>query len=199
MRPMILGVSVLVLLALLIDQSKQPPAHFTPKPILVRTYNGQGAPQVDLAPELRQKNWSTPRGGSCVHATLISLLRIAAQAGNPELSEIADEWKETYGGGESLEPLIQKMEEVGLKYIACDDADVELLEWAIGTRRGAGVTWGGAHCVALVGLTSSEAIILDNNQTGQYKRQSREAFLREWSSCGGWGFALVYDGLSPAP
>lgn len=159
---------------------------------------------ADIPPEWRQSNWGT---GSCVHATTVSLLRWQG------LYDIADEWRRTYSGGEATaqEPHTAKMEHFGLKYVVTVDGDDEMLEWAVATRRGAGVTYPRGHCVALVGKevqipTDSSygsnpkicAVIIDNNHIQHRDYVPWHAFLDGWRNAGGKAFAFT-SGKVPPP
>ena len=154
-------------------------------------YTAKARDFVDVPPEWRQRNWSDPTG-SCVHATTISLLRWQG------LYQEAAEWKRRYGGGESAGPHTRKMKDMGLKYVVTTDSDVRLLEWALATRRGCGVTWPPGHCVALVGKEHGQAVILDNNRVGDYRRVPWSDFLSTWRRAGGWAFAIT-NGKVPPP
>lgn len=159
---------------------------------------------ADIPPEWRQSNWGT---GSCVHATTVSLLRWQG------LYEIADEWRRTYSGEEATaqEPHTAKMEHFGLKYVVTTDGDDSLLDWAIATRRGAGVTYPRGHCVAVIGKEVQIptdprygdepkicAVILDNNHVNYRDYLPWHAFLEGWRDAGGKAFAFT-SGQVPPP
>lgn len=163
-------------------------------------YTGAATPAVDLPTSLRQKNWLAAGGGSCVWASSISLLRWPE---DPRLDQIADEWARTKGGGESSRSIGQAIEEAGLKYVMTVDGDVELLKWAVATRRGAAISYNG-HCVDVMGYdpSTNEAIILDNNHIGSYVRRDWDRMVNDWHSdhrTGNWAFAFVYTPPAPIP
>lgn len=159
---------------------------------LDRHYLASAAPLndvVDLAPSLRQRNWMGATGGSCVHASTISLLRWQG------LDDVADEWRKRYSGGEGPGPHCQKLASMGLKYVVTTDGDWSLIEWACATRRGCGVGLKAAHCIDVVGLEGDTVITMDNNHPQKFDRLTRAEFKREWD---GWAFAIV-SGTVPPP
>ena len=96
-------------------------------------------PTVNLPVSLRQSNWlGNKNEGSCVHATMISLLR---WQGRPNT---ADYWRQNYGDGEWPEDLAGKFDREGVRYAYITNGDPEFLAWACSTRRGCGVTVMGA-------------------------------------------------------
>jgi hypothetical protein len=152
---------------------------------------------LDLPPELRQKNWG---GGSCVHASNVTLLRWQGQ------HELADWWRREYSGGEYADRLTKRLESAGLRYAYTREGDAAFLEWCCRTRRGAGVFYKPAHSINLVGLDDQYAYLLDNNAThyperhGHYERVRRDVFLGNWRSrYGGFAWTLVYNPPPPIP
>lgn len=146
-----------------------------------------------LAPiptELRERNYA---GGSCVHATTVTLLRWVGMHAK------ADQWRSKYSGGESSGPHTRKLSAEGLTFAMTNDGDERLLDWALETRRGCGVTWPERHVVALVGKQNGEAVIIDNNRPGDYRRVPWDSFIRKWRQCGGWAFAIVAAPPAPIP
>lgn len=161
---------------------------FAPVDYLSVPHGYRDAPWIDLPRELREWNWG---GGSCVHATLVMLLRWQGRF------EEAEWWRRTFAGGEYANRLHSRLDAAGLRYAYTVQGDDAFVEWAIATRRGAGVTWGGNHMVCLVHLDDRDAGILDNNAIDRIKWQPRQAFLREWRRRGGWAVTPVY--LPPPP
>lgn len=158
-----------------------------------------GIPQgvvMDLPLALRQANWG---GGSCVHASTVSLLRWQGQ------HQMADWWRRNYSGGEYSYRLVQRMEAAGLRYAYTDQGDLRFLEWAVRTGRGAGILYKPRHAINLVGLDQTYAYLLDNNSVdydvrrGHWERVPRAEFERHWRSRGGFGWTLVYDPPPPLP
>lgn len=161
-------------------------------------------PTVNIPPGLRERNWLGPqREGSCVHATLISLLRWQGRY------NMATFWRQKYADGETADRyygnprsnLADKMEREGLRYAyTVGKGDVKFLEWACNTRRGCGVAvMGGRHMVALVHLDEHWAGILDNNRTSRFIWMPRRMFIAEWLNSGSWAFSPIYNPPPPMP
>jgi hypothetical protein len=149
-------------------------------------------PAVNVPYEMRQYNY-TP-GGSCVHASLITLLRWQNR------SEEARMWRREFRGGEWATSMSRKMDSRGIRYAYTVEGDVEFLEWACRTRRGAGVTVkGGAHMVTLVHLDDEWAALLDNNDISKHIWLPRQEFIDEWHRSLGWAVTPVYSPLAPNP
>jgi hypothetical protein len=146
------------------------------------------APAVDLPVESRCRNYN---GGSCVCASTISVLRWQG------CDDLADRLRQICSGGQSSGSIIAKMERLKLPYAYTLDGDAAFLDWCCQTRRGATIFWKSAHSCTLVGLTKSEAIVLDNNHVGRYEQTPRDEFIRRWRGYG--GFALTPLAGSPAP
>ncbi len=146
-------------------------------------------PVVDIPDGYRQQNWAPYGEGSCVHASMVMILR---WQGHPEL---ADWWRKSFNGGEYPDTMNQKLNEAGISFAETRSGDVKFLEWAIRTRRGACVTiMGGAHMVCLVGLDDQNAWILDNNDPHNISRWTRQDFLNEWHNSGHqWAVTPVFD------
>jgi len=153
-------------------------------------YTSIAEPAVNIPLTWREKNYA---GGSCVHATTETLLR---WVGQPAMAEW---WRQTYRGGENAYAHERKLQEAGLRYVMTTDGDVRLLEWALATRRGAGVGWPTRHCTALVGHEGGYAVIEDNNHPGTYTTKPWDQFVQEWQGMGGWAFVLVYTPPAPVP
>ena len=158
-------------------------------------YKGE-YPTVNLPYVMRQKNKLGPGGsGSCVHASMVSLLR---WQGKPKF---ADWWWKHNGDGEWSGGLAAKFEKAGVRFAYTEGrGDVKFLEWACNTRRGCGVTcMGGRHMTALVHFDSKRAGILDNNQTERIIWINRSTFLSEWLNSGSWAVTPVYTPSPPLP
>jgi len=152
-------------------------------------------PTVNVPEVLRQRNWIGDQGmGSCVHATMISLLRWQYRL------KTADHWRQTYGDGEQPEDLAAKFDQEGIRYAYVTNGDVRFLEWACRTRRGCGITvMGGAHMVALVHLDDKWAAILDNNNVEKFIWVPRETLIAEWKASYGWAVTPIYAPAAPLP
>ena len=152
--------------------------------------NAVAAPVVDVPAELRTSNWG---GGSCVHASTVHLLHWQGQ------HELAAWWRQTYSGGEYATRLHERLDSARLRYAYTTSGDAAFLEWALRTRRGAGITYFPSHAVNLVHLDSERAGLLDNNRVEQIVWLPRDEFLRNWKAYGGWAWTLVYDAPPPVP
>ena len=152
-------------------------------------------PTVSLPFPMRQSNWlGSQREGSCVYATMTSLLR---WQGKPEFAEY---WKSNYENGSWPERLSAEFDKEGIRYAYTTDDNVEFLEWALDTNRGCGMTvMGGIHMVALVHLDEEWAGVLDNNFTDEIKWIKREALVSEWKASRGWAVTPVYSPSPPLP
>jgi hypothetical protein len=152
-------------------------------------------PTVNLPLALRQSNWvGNQRQGSCVHATMISLLRWQGR------DKTADYWRRTYGNGEEPDDLAAKLDRANIRYAYTTNGDVWFLKWACRTRRGCGITiMGGAHMVTLVHLDSQWAAILDNNNVSKFIWVPRATLIAEWKASYGWAVTPVYTPAAPLP
>ncbi len=152
-------------------------------------------PTVNIPKVLRQKNWiGNRREGSCVHATMISLMRWQGRY------NLANKWRRTYGNGAWPSDLAQKLEQKNVRYAYTEEGDVKFLEWACRTRRGCGITvMGGAHMVALVHLDNEWACLLDNNNISKYKWVPRGQLIAEWRASYGWAATILYSPTPPLP
>jgi len=150
-------------------------------------------PTVNLPLSLRQSNWIEHGYGSCVWASLISLLRWQ------DRDDLAATIDKNYGGGEYLPGIGKKLNAINVDY-AVARGDQGFLEWACNTRRGAAVSirYGG-HMVALVHINDSYVCLLDNNNTAMYVWIPRDEFMENWRQSGGWAFTPVYSPVPPLP
>lgn len=155
----------------------------------------QERPTVNVPVALRQSNWIGSQGeGSCVHATMISLLRWQGRLNK------ADRWRQTYGNGEWPDDLAAKCDGEKVRFAYTTDGDVKFLEWACRTRRGCGITvMGGAHMVALVHLDAQWAAILDNNSVSKFRWVPRATLIAEWKASHGWAVTPIYTPAAPLP
>lgn len=162
---------------------------------LVKPVVDKERPLVNIPMALRQANWlGDQREGSCVHATMISLMRWQGR------TLLADKWGRTYANGERPKSLAFKFDREGVRYAYTDKGDVKFLEWACRTRRGCGITvMGGVHMVALVHLDDEWACLLDNNSILKYRWVPREAMIAEWEASHGWAVTPVYTPAAPRP
>ncbi|HTN73746.1 MAG TPA: hypothetical protein VL096_00815 [Pirellulaceae bacterium] len=148
------------------------------------------APAVDIPPALRTPNWG---GGSCVHASTMHLLHWQGH------HELAEWWRATYSGGEYSTRLHERLDAAQLKFAYTIDGDPAFLEWALRTRRGAGITYFPNHAVNLVHLDAERAGLLDNNRLDHVIWIPRDEFMTRWQAYGGWAWTLVYNPPPPVP
>lgn len=162
----------------------------------------QEVPVVNLPIELRETNWRGPLGeGSCVHATMVMLMRWQQEY------RLAEHWRQTYADGEYADDswnsgsnLATKFNQENVRYAYTIEGDEKFLEWAIATRRGAGVTVkGGRHMVALVHLDDKQAGLLDNNSIDEIIWVDRDRFIAEWKNSNGWAVTPIYTPAPPLP
>ena len=144
----------------------------------------------DLPMAMRTKNYD---GGSCVHASTITLLYLHGQ------DDMARWWRENYSYGEYAGRHNKRLDSAGLRFAYTTSGDVAFLDWACRTRRAAGITFYGNHFVNLLDLTPTTAYLLDNNRTNQVIEIPRDEFIRRWRGYGGWGMTLVYQPPPPKP
>lgn len=143
-------------------------------------------PVVDIPHVWRCPNWSAwvavdgEWEGSCVHASLISLLNWQGQ------HRLAAWWRQHHGGGENPHNLDKRLDAAGIRYAETYSGDIRFVEWAVRTHRGCLVNWDqDTHCVAVVHLDARRAAILDPNFLRRVLWMSRSEFLRQWHS-GPW-------------
>ena len=152
-------------------------------------------PIVNVPLNMRQRNWMGNRQqGSCVHASLVTLLKWQGRNGT------AGYWKRNNGNGANPWTTADRMDAANIRYAYVTNGDVDFLEWACSTRRGANITVnGGRHMVTLVHLDDEKAAILDNNNITEFRWMPREALISEWHASYGWAFTPVYSPPAPLP
>jgi len=165
------------------------------KKLILLALLAASAPTVDLPLPARQSNWCDGDGrGSCVVASFVSLLR---WQGRPCTAE---HFRRTYSGPQGPTRFDATLDEENVRYAETRSGDESFLDWSIRTRRGCAVAVDdGQHMVCLVGLTDSEAILLDNNDVRHLIRVSRGDFLDDWRGSHGWAITPVYSPAAPTP
>lgn len=165
----------------------------TVTPVVLRLV--RGLRMIDVPPTMRQENWLGSSGqGSCVHASLVTLLRWQGQ------HTLAEQWKRGHGDGESSEGLARKLTAAGIRFAQTTDGDESFLDWALRTRRGANVVVrNGAHMVTLAALDDKTATLIDSNHPEQFVQLSRSVFLKDWKQSGGWAVTPLYSPMPPSP
>ncbi len=186
---------VLLALCLFVGCEKQPTASdyiALPAPVAE-------VPVVNPAYQLRQRNWlGGPSGqeGSCVHASLASMLHWQNQF------ELAARWRATYNGGEWDTRLRERLQAASIPFVYTTKTNIEFLDFAHNTRRGALMWWKPSHCCTFCGWVKGNdgkiyAAILDNNATKQFEFVERNQLHRLWSGYGGFALTTLYDPPSP--
>jgi hypothetical protein len=155
----------------------------------------QEFPVVNPPAAIRQGNWHGDKDeGSCVHATMVTLLRWQGRYNT------ADQWQRTHGNGEWPASLAAELDREHIRYAYTTAGDVAFLEWACRTRRGCGITvMGGEHMIALVHLDDKWAGLLDDNDVTHYVWVPREQLIAEWRASNGWAVTPVYSPAAPLP
>jgi hypothetical protein len=186
-------VKVIVCCLLLICCGCEELALQPPKPTTARAPIKQAAippecpwkrvPPMDLPREFRCANYA---GGSCMHASLISVLRWQG------LDSIADYWRHNYYGGAAVTDLARIGERLGLDYAFTMQGDVSFLEWASRTRRGAAIHYKPNHACTFCGFVGDQAVVLDNNSPRRLEYIDRDQFIRSWKYYGGMALTPVY-------
>lgn len=162
------------------------------------------APTVNPPRSFRERNWKgnhpdQNKRGSCVYATLITLLR---WQGRPHTAEYV---RTHFADGAGPNDLRR----VGIRYAQTfRQYDVNFLEWCIATRRGCGVSCSAIvngkreycrHCIALVHLDERVAVTIDPNFPQTFVVWNRNDFLTDWRLSQSWAFTPVYSPLAPEP
>jgi len=151
---------------------------------------------IEIPPRFRQKNWMAQNGtgGSCVHASVITLLQ---WQGN---FQMATWWRSNFEGGEEWGPLVDKLNASGVRWAGTCNAPVQFLEWACANRLGAVIEYSqnqmARHALVIVDLTPTHAILLDNNNPRYFRQVSRDRFLQIWQ---GQSFACAFTLVNSPP
>lgn len=174
---------ILLLLALSLDTS---------------TYIPPSRPAIKITQEDRQQNWlDFFDQGSCVHASMVMLLRYQGR------DDAADWWLRNFAGGEKHHTFISKLEFFKVPYATTFRRnDVAFLEWAIKINRGCMVTTGrydkdlgrirwGNHMIVLVHIDAAEVALIDSNNPNKLIWMDREQFLKEWSLSNSWATTVL--------
>lgn len=156
------------------------------------TFKPADGQTLDVAPQYRYRN----PDGSCVHCSTVHLLHWLG------LHQQGETWKQKYHLGEYADRHKGKMIAESLQYALTQDGDERLLEYALASRRYAGVTWNGAHMVNLAGRIEQNgqryAVILDNNLIERFKYEPWDQFIANWKQSGGWA-VVILSGEVPPP
>lgn len=150
---------------------------------------------ADIPINLRQENWGTITGGSCAHASAITLLRWHSY------DYLADWWRTSYSGGEILPGTASKLTHAKVKYAYTNKFDMSFLTWCARNRLGAIIYHVPAfHAVNMVDLTPTEVYLLDNNRIQDYIIMNRRIFENQWrTNNNGTSWALTIVDTPPPP
>ena len=155
---------------------------------------------ADVPPELRQKNYHREYDragrpiGSCVHASVINMLRWHGHW------EMAEWWRKAYCSGDYMDRLVRRLNHAGLKFAHTSNGDEEFLEWASRNRLLIGLPYYPAHFINMVDFTDTHAVLLDNRWPHVYIKVDRAEFLHKWKhEYGGFAVVLVYTPPPPWP
>ena len=144
----------------------------------------------DLSNQLRQPNYA---GGSCVYASLVTVLRWQHQFG------LADQVRSGYSGACSEGSLIRACENLNIKYAYTVRGDPKFLDWCDRTNRGAVIFYFDNHSVTFACYTNGLASLIDNNDPDRKILIPKEQFLKDWKKYGGFALTAVYSPSPPKP
>jgi len=147
-------------------------------------------PPMDLPKSLRQANYA---GGSCMHASLISVLRWQGRF------ELADWWRRSEYGAAGVYDLARVCRRLDLRFAWTTNGNAAFLDWCSSTRRGAAIHYFSQHAVTFCGYEDGNAVLLDNNRPGTYIRVPKQQFLSRWRGYGGLALTVVYAPPPPRP
>lgn len=144
-------------------------------------------PPAEIPEPDREHNY----GGSCNHASFISVLRYFGR------DKIADQWRARYGGAAGVYDIARVADRFDLDYcMTAHEQKSEFLEWCSRTNRPAGIHYFPAHAVTFAGYSQDgDAILIDNNSPAQYIHIPKEKFIRNWIYYGSCAITLA----DPAP
>jgi hypothetical protein len=146
---------------------------------------------VDIPQSLRQPNYN---GGSCMHASLITVLRSQHQ------NAIAEYWRRNFSGAAGVETCARIADDLALQFAYTVKGDEDFLEWCNRTRRAAAIYYGDNHAVTFCGYSlEGEAMLVDNNNPDRYRRIPKARFLADWHAAGGAAMTTVYASIPKHP
>jgi len=150
----------------------------------------EAVPPVDLPEALREWNYA---GGSCVHASMVTVLR------NQGMIDLAAWWRRSYAYGETFTGFVRKSEAAGLRYAYTFMGDAAFLDWCSRTRRGAVIFYKPAHAITFAGYVDGNAVLIDNNHPHRPEYVERGRFLQLWRGYGGMALTPVHSPNPPRP
>lgn len=155
-------------------------------------------PSINPPLDIRQANWTSNNQGSCVHASLSSMLHWQNHF------DLAKWWRSQYGGGEYSDQLRRRLDAAKVPYAFTERANLQLLDDAHAARRGALMWWKPYHCCLFCGWVKGSdgrvyAAILDNNRVQSYEFVERGQFHKDWAGYGGFALMVLFDPPSLPP
>lgn len=169
-------------------------------PVQVRALQAPAAeqPPANLPAALHQRNWTGRLNqGSCVHASVVNLLRWLNEY------ELGEKWRATFSDGEYDSRLEARLESAGIDFVSTRKADPRFLDWCSQNRRACLLWWKPSHCCAFMGWVERDgqvyAAVLDNNYPGRFELTPREQFVRLWSGYGGYACCIMGVPASSIP
>jgi len=142
---------------------------------------------IYIPQKYRQRNFRA----SCVFASVSNCMRIVG------LWKEADRFWSMYRGdpnGENSWGISQKLTRFGVKHMVVHDEQSLINSLKVG--RGAAVTFGGAHCVTLIGKINNIAYLWDNSGPRNYTAVPWAKFMGSFRSSGQWA-VIILDGNPP--
>jgi len=147
-------------------------------------------PYCDLPAAYRIRNYA---GGSCVHASLETILHWQGQ------HELARWWRANYAGGEYPDRFHSRLESAGVRFAFTTHRGVEgweFLRKCCVLRLACAVNLPQGHMQTLVGMDERSMYLIDNNGPGQIEAWPRERFAHLWT---GWAVTVVGQAPPPEP
>ena len=160
------------------------------RPVEFQSFVNAAVPYCDIPMEWRERNYD---GGSCVHASMETVLRWQGQF------EMATWWRATYSEGEYASRMHERLDAAGLKFAFTQSRGpdgVAFLEKCCALRLCAAVNIPDGHMQTIVGMDSNYCYIVDNNGSGEVKSMPRADFFRGWT---GWAVTVVGNAPPPDP
>ena len=158
----------------------------SPTPSLTRW----SVPYCDLPAAYRVRNYA---GGSCVHASLETILHWQGQ------HELARWWRANYAGGEYADRLHRRLEAADVRFAFTTSRGAEgweFLRKCCALRLACAVNLPNGHMQTLVGMDERWMYVIDNNGPGQIDVWPRGKFAQAWT---GWAVTVVGQAPPPEP
>lgn len=165
----------------------------------VSQQNGPNRLPINVSKCIRYKNYVIRAEGSCVHASLATLFMYLGE------DKWANYWTNKYGGGETPTGLVVKLNKEGLTHETTTKGELALVERNLDKGLPMIVTFKRNHMCLLIGMDKTyisygdvvvkhpapNAYIIDPNFPQKVEIVSRDYFLKDWRSNGGWATVLI--------